>query len=230
MTKITRLHQIEITSLCNLRCKYCWYPTMPRAKMDMTEDIFKAALGMVAHFVAKGKQTELNLAGIGESTIHPQFKEFVALARERFPRIDLVIPTNGVNMTQELADHLAKYRVRVWVSLHRPEKGGIAIDMLRKSGALAGVSTDSSTAAIDWGGKIKWHTSAPQMECMWQRDGRAIVWSDGRIGSCSMDGEGTDGVLGTVWDDPDTLYTKPYSLCTGCHQKIGGKQYAATTG
>jgi hypothetical protein len=223
VTKVTRIHQIEITSRCNLNCKYCAYPTMPRKKMDMQLSTFNAALDMVEHFVKKGAQTELNLAGIGESTIHPQFAEFITLARHRLPRIDLVIPTNGVNMTDDIAAVLAENRVRTWVSLHRPEKAGLAVHILRARGILAGVSTDSSTAAINWGGQVDWPVSAPAMDCMWQRDGRAIVWSDGRIGSCSMDGEGYDGAIGTVNDDPDWLFVKPYSLCSKCHQTIGAK-------
>ena len=220
MKQVTRLHQIEITSNCNLRCKYCAHPKMPRAKMDMADEVFDRALWLVAHFVKHHAQVDVNLAGIGESTIHPKFMEFVARARKALPDIDLTMATNGVNMTDEIAACLREYRVRTWVSLHRPEKAGIAVEILKKHGVLAGVSADPSVAAVNWAGQVAWHVSAPKIACMWQRDGMAIAWADGRIGSCSLDGQGADGALGTVWDDPSTLFTKPYSLCKDCHMTI----------
>lgn len=217
MKKITQIHQVELTSRCNLRCRYCVHPTMPRPKMDMTLEIFERVLELVAGFP---DQHELNLCGIGESTLHPQFSEFIGLARERLPHIDLTMATNGVGLTEDIAQELADNRVRVWVSLHRPEKAGLAVEMLKRAGCLSGVSADPSVAAVDWAGQVNWHVSAPKMQCMWQREGMAIAWSDGRLGSCSLDGHGTDGVIGTVWDLPETLFTKPYSLCKSCHMTI----------
>lgn len=222
MKPVTQIHQVEMTSRCNLKCRYCVHGIMPRPKMDMTREVFERVLELVAHFEDAGRQHELNLAGIGESTMHPQFCEFIALARARLPRIDLTMATNGIGLTEEMAVALAAARVRVWVSLHRPEKAGIAVELLKKHGVLAGVSLDPSVAAVDWAGQIKWHVSANPIECMWQAKGLAIAWSDGRIGTCSFDGQGTDGVIGTVWDDFETLRTKPYSLCKNCHQTING--------
>jgi len=34
MIPFQQIHQIEITSRCNLRCKYCVHPHMERAKVD----------------------------------------------------------------------------------------------------------------------------------------------------------------------------------------------------
>lgn len=220
MKLVTQIHQCEITSRCNLACKYCAHPKMPRAKLDMTLEVFEKVLDRVAGYVAKGTQHELNLAGIGESTMHPQFCEFVARARERLPTIDLTMATNGVGLTEDMAQAMADARMRVWVSLHRPEKAGPAIELLKRHGVLAGVSADPSLAAVNWAGQINWHVSATPTRCMWQAEGMAIAWADGRLGTCSFDGQGADGVIGTVWDEPDTLFIKPYSLCNGCHQTI----------
>lgn len=220
MKKVTRIHQVELSSNCNLRCKYCAHPKMPRAKMDMTDEVFDRALWLAQYFVYYGAQTELNLAGIGESTIHPKFMEFVARARKALPTVDLTLATNGVNMSDEIAECLQTNRVRTWVSLHRPEKAGLAIEMLKKRGVLAGISADPSIAAVNWAGQVDWHVSAPKFDCMWQAQAMAVAFSDGRIGTCCFDGQGTDGIIGTVWDEPDTLFVKPYSLCDGCHMVI----------
>lgn len=77
---VTALHQIEITSVCNLRCKYCVHPTMSRAKAHMSMETFSSALRLVYHYKRYHGQHELNLCGIGESTVHPQFIEFLGRA------------------------------------------------------------------------------------------------------------------------------------------------------
>lgn len=223
---VTALHQIEITSRCNLRCRYCAHPKMPRAKQDMEGQIFVTALARVEWFGEHYGQRELNLAGIGESTMHHNFVEMARLARFLLTdSFKLVLATNGVAMTQELADELARLKVRVFVSLHRPEKAGPAVEMLRKAGCLAGVSADPSIAATNWAGQVDWYVSANERECPWIRQGWAIVLSDGRIATCSFDGQGTDGIIGTVQDDPSSLRVKPYSLCRSCDQQISVEGY-----
>jgi MoaA/NifB/PqqE/SkfB family radical SAM enzyme len=215
------VHQLEITSRCNLRCVYCVHPKMARAKEDMTEDTFRAALGWVRRFVDAGTQTEVNLAGIGESTMHPDFVRFVHLARELAgDRCELVLATNGLLMTDDVAQAIASARPRVFVSLHRPEKAGPAIEALRRAGLLAGVSADPSVAATDWAGQVKWHRSAAPRECMWVRGGKVMVLSDGRITTCSFDGTGKD-ILGRITDDLTAMRTQPYFLCPTCDQSLG---------
>lgn len=220
------LHQIEITSHCNLRCVYCTSPTLGRPKLHMSRSTFERALKWVVHYVKHHDQWELNLAGIGESTLHPDFVEYVRLAREAVgPSVDLVFATNGLLMTEKLADALKPYRPKVGVSLHRPEKAGPAIEILRERGMLLGAAADAATAAIDWAGQVDWHVSAPKGRlCPWIREGWAMVMADGRITTCCLDASGV-GVVGTVDDVIGSLYVKPYSLCGSCDQVIGIKGY-----
>lgn len=224
--KISSIHQIEITSRCNLRCRYCVHPKMPRDKIDMSEAIFSRAIDWAVRFVREGTQRELNLAGIGESTMHPKFIQFLEEARFRLGwGVDLTMATNGLLMTEAMAKQIAPYRPRVWVSLHRPERAGPAVEALKKAGILAGVSADPSLAAIDWAGQVQWHTShQPGMTCGWVTTGRAFVMSDGRVGTCCLDGKGDDGVLGTIFDDLTEMRLAPYSLCKTCSYKIGEPQ------
>lgn len=102
--------------------------------------------------------------------------------------------------------------------------------MLKRAGCLVGVSADPSIAATNWAGQVDWHVSASERECPWIRQGWAIVLSDGRIATCSFDGQGTDGIIGTVADDPSTPRVKPYSLCPGCDQKIGVRNWEQSAG
>lgn len=220
--KVRSLHQIEMTSECNLRCKYCVHPKMPRPKRHMADGIWRSALNWVERFVETGTQgPELNLAGIGESTMHPRFVEHVYEAREALgDERHLILATNGLLMTDELAQAIRKARPRVWVSLHRPEKGGLAVEALRRAGILAGVSTDPALASIDWAGQVDWHVSANPMTriCPWVARAQVMVMADGRVTTCCLDGSGA-GVLGTVHDDLAQMETAPYSLCETCDMR-----------
>lgn len=223
MFAIREIHQIEITSRCNLRCKYCvHYPALPRPKMDMDESTYVKALTWALAFKNRGWQHEVNLAGIGESTIHPEFVRYVHLARETLGEdFGLVFATNGVAMTDEMARELAPAKPVVFVSLHRPEKAGLAIEILKRYGLIAGVSADPSIASTNWAGQVKWHVSAPLgRPCSWVKGGKAFVFSDGRLSRCAFDASGV-GVFGSLDDDLDTLQTSPYVLCRTCDQDVG---------
>lgn len=220
MFKIRRLHQIEMTSHCNLRCRYCPSPKLGREKLHMDRETYLTALGWAGHFVAKGLQNELNLAGIGESTMHPDFIEFLALARKVVgDGCALVLATNGLLVTPELAKEMARYKPMVWVSMHRPEKAGPAIEALRAAGILNGVSADPSVASINWAGQVDWHVSAAPRNCDWIAGGRAFVLADGRVSRCCLDATGK-GVFAHVRDNLAEMRTSPWELCRTCDQNL----------
>ena len=222
MTPIRAIHQIEMTSRCNLRCRYCVHPTMPRPKIDMDEATYTRALDLASMCVSLYGQDELNLAGIGESTLHPHFVEWVHRARKAVgPDVKLVITTNGILITDEMAQALLPARPAFFVSLHRPEKAGPAVEILRRHNMLIGVSADPSIAAVDWAGQVKWHVSVQKGEpCKWVKGGWGFVMADGRISACSFDGSG-EGVIGHVNDALQDVRTKPYGLCKTCHLDVG---------
>ena len=214
------VHQIELTTRCNLRCQYCPHPHLPRPKVDMEWETFQDALKLVAHFVAQGTQTELSLTGIGESLLHPRFVEMVAAARSVLgPGRPLVVTTNGLLLTDEVCGQLAPYRPQVFVSLHRPEKAGPAVENARRHGILAGVNSSAAISAFNWAGQVAWHVSAPRIQCEYLRSGWCVVLVDGRVTTCCLDASGA-GVVGTVRDEPDTLALSPYSLCAHCHMVV----------
>jgi hypothetical protein len=221
MFRVRELHQLELSSHCNLRCRYCPSRNLPREKTYMTEDHFMKALTWVRTYKDRGWQHDVNLAGIGESTMHPEFVRFVHLAREKLGEdFGLVFATNGLLMTEELAAAIAPAKPVVFVSLHRPEKAGPAVEALKKYKLIAGVSNDPSIAASNWAGQVKWHVSAQRRDCVWVRGGKIFMFADGRVSTCAYDASGI-GVLGHIDDDLDTLQTKPYKLCVGCDQNVG---------
>jgi hypothetical protein len=224
---VVGIHQIEMTSRCNLRCKYCVHPTMGRAKQDMDDATYRQALTKVSELIARQhpgrRQRELNLAGIGESTMHPEFIRNVAWAREAVgDDVDLIIATNGLLMDDAMAQALKPMRPKVWVSMHRPEKAGPAVEALKRAGLLSGVSADPSIASVDWAGQVSWYVSTPAKgsRCPWVLRGMVFVMADGRVTRCCFDGKGDDAI-GTVWDDFTAMRTSAFSLCAGCHHDVG---------
>lgn len=222
MFRIRKLHQIEITSRCNLACKYCPSPKLGRPKVDMTEEHWQASLRWAAHFVGYG-QAELNLCGIGESTLHDRFEQWMYEARAAVgDRCRLVLTTNGVWGDMEpKVRALRLNRVDTFVSLHRPERAARVVNALREAGVLAGVSMDPATASINWAGQVDWPVTVPvERQCMWVREGRVMVMADGRVTRCCMDASGV-GVIGSIEDDLTKMETSPYILCRTCDQDVG---------
>lgn len=250
---VTSYHQFEITSRCNLRCKYCPSSTIMDGKpgrpaMDMTMETFLRALEHVKYHVGRKEQSELNLAGIGEPTLHPNLLEFLRLARLAAPGVFLNFTTNGLLFTEELAKEMNSLNAYCFVSLHAPsnalpelpkekllqltakdsgstpffEKAGRAVEIARQYGVLLGTSQDPINASISWAGQVEWAvTAAPGRECPWIRKGRVMVRADGWVTKCCYDaGNSPDSIVGHVNDPVGSLVTQPYSLCKGCEQEI----------
>lgn len=224
---IRAVHQIEMTSRCNLRCAYCPSYRLPRPKVDMPIETFSVALEIASYLHKQWGWHELNLAGIGESTLHPNFVSFVLMARQVMgPNVNLVIATNGLLMTNEMAEAIRPARPSVFVSLHRPEKANRAIIALKRAGIFAGASCDGAIESVNWAGQIDWPvtTSARGAECNWVDKGKVIVLADGRVSRCSFDASGV-GVICTLDDLRKWVFgisarpqrTSPYSLCDACH-------------
>lgn len=224
---VQSIHQIEITSHCNLRCVYCPSRNLEeirgQEKMFMERDVFARALEWAEHFEdVKGTQNELSITGIGEAIMHPDFIEYCEMARQALPDNFICLSTNGILLTNAIAKKLASMNIRLFVSLHRPEKAGKAIEIAKRHGILNGVNAAFATSSFDWAGQVEnWHVSAETTPCEYLRSGWAVVLVDGRITTCCLDAEGKDGVIGTVWDDIETgLEMKPFSLCTNCHMSV----------
>lgn len=227
---VLSFHQLELTSRCDLRCVYCTNPKLARLKTDMSWEHFQQSLDHVRYHVKNGTQTELNLAGIGESFLHPLFADMCRDAREVLgDKIMIHVTTNGIIASdrEDLIAHLAKHQIGMFVSLHRPEKAGKAIELAKKHGIFLSASSDPSLAATTWAGQVDWfHSADRNRPCPWIRSGRVMVRADGAVTTCCLDsGNNPDAVIGTVDDPVGSFYTKPYSLCASCDQQIAVQGY-----
>ncbi len=224
---VREIHQIELSSRCNLKCVYCpHHPNLPRTKEDMSEDTFRQSLDLIQHYVRQGTQTELSLTGIGEAMLHPRFVEYATRAREVVgPHRQLVITTNGLLLDEKMAAAIAPLHPLVFISLHRPEKAGPAIEIAKKYEILAGINASFATSSFDWAGSQKnWFVSAPKIPCEYLRSGWAVILVDGRVATCCLDADGSS-TIGRVTDNPETLMLKPWKSekgagCEFCHMSI----------
>lgn len=249
---ITSVHQIEVSSDCNLRCVYCPSRNLDkplelpmakgggfgRAKEHMDLATYGAALRWASHFERQGTQGELALTGIGEALLHPHITDMLDVARQALPHNLITLSTNGLTLAKrdEAAeaqlDALERNNIRVYVSLHRPERAKLAIDVLAERGLLAATNQAFATEAFDWAGALDWSVSIPEgsVVCEYLRTGWCVVLADGRISACCLDAEGASAKQTgqTVWDDPATAVTAPWtgerSSCSACHMRIPGDE------
>lgn len=214
---LREIHEIEFSSRCNLACKYCPHPKMSRAKADMTAETFHRTMMHVTHLCQAGTQGEVSLTGIGEAILHPEFVPWMHWLREVIgPRRKLVVATNGVSMTPELARELSSARAQVFVSTHRPEKAGRAVEMLKSAGCIIGINTAFVDSAMDWAGQVDWYVSMSISVCTYLQKGWGAVRQDGSVNTCCMDAESAHPV-GHVSDDVGTLETHVTPLCAECN-------------
>jgi hypothetical protein len=193
---------------------------MQRPKEHMEMDTFWAAIDWVHFFNDRGTQGEISFTGIGESTMHPCFSEMLVHTRAQFPKLPIVFSTNGLpTFTEEIAQVCKDNEVRVFISLHRPEMAGRAIELAKKYDIVDCVNAAAATAAFDWAGQVDWFVSAPNIECDYLGKGWGVVLFDGKITTCCLDSENL-GIIGDVKNKPGPIFVKPYSLCDKCHMQV----------
>lgn len=222
------IHAIELTSRCNLKCSYCPSPVLPRPKLDMDRATFDDVLGLIERFIVAGTQdAEVNVTGIGESTLHPLLPEFLRDLRGVVgDECRIFMPTNGVNVPPELVEAIAPYRPEVHVSLHTTmAKVAPAIVQLKRHGLYARTATSVVDEPISWAGQVRWPDGAKVTPCPWILGAQCIVLSDGRLSHCCLDASG-EGVFSTAYEALRALRSgfdvrmSTSKLCRTCHHSL----------
>lgn len=220
MIPIREVHELELSSLCNLACKYCPHPTLRRDKANIAWDVFELALRHVQHYVDAGTQGELSLTGIGEAILHPRFGEALYRCREVLGRDrKLTVATNGIAVVDSIARDLAAVNASVYVSLHRPEAATPAMVILARHGAAIWTNHAFVDSSIDWAGQVEWHCSASSHACGYLSYQWAVIRQNGNVDMCCQDAHDLHHI-GTVWDEPGTWAARPIPLCKSCHLKV----------
>ena len=91
---------LEFTNICNFSCKMCetGRKIYHRPKGYMSDDTYLRILNNIAP-QDKECKTALRIIGTGEPTLHPKWKEFLKMAKDR--GILLHLNTNGSRMDEE---------------------------------------------------------------------------------------------------------------------------------
>jgi organic radical activating enzyme len=218
---VVSIHQIEITSRCNLACVYCPHPSLAREKHDMSMETYRRSLYWVEYFKCKGTQNELSLTGMGEALLHPDFVEMLAMARHTLPHGKILFSTNGLLLDDAMAKAIKPYAPDVYISLHRPEKAGLAVECARRAGLTFETNAQFAYNGFDWAGQVDWANSAPEHLCQTLNKGWAVVLADGSVTQCCMDANGI-GATGHVKQDPARypLMMREFELCNKCHLQV----------
>lgn len=219
---IEQIHEIELSSHCNLACVYCPNPVLKRPKLNMAWEVYERSLEHVEFYCRRGTQQELALTGVGEALLHDRFAEAVLRAREAIgPSRMLTFSTNGILLTEKLLKEIEPADPIIFVSLHRPEAATPALELIKRVTKLRyGTNVAFVTSSLNWAGEVSWHVSHQKQECAYLRDGWAVIRADGTVGSCCWDAESVSGRLGHVDDELGSFETAPHAACKSCSLAI----------
>jgi len=221
--KITTINTIELSSKCDNSCVYCCAPVQHKYRKTGFMDwaTFGAAIDWVNHYAKKGTQQELNLMGVGESTLHPELIEMVRYAKTHLPfKQVLHISTNGNTLTPDMAQALKTAGItRMHVSGHKPRSIARALRILADANIPTNYSVDFMTRPNNWAGQVDWFESRDSYPCPWLHNGQVAIFSNGNIVRCCIDAF-EKGVLGTIDDDLTKIDVVPFELCETCHQTV----------
>lgn len=234
--KLKTITTIELSSLCNLSCKYCINRLLVKHPMRspgiMTGEIFNASLDILKKLCLNGTQQEVNLNGNGESTLDDQLIKRIKKTKEVIGNRTVTFCTNGVNMTAKLAEKLKNVGLdMISLSPHNLFHARKAAHLLADSGFTPFINFGSICASHNWAGQLEPENSIDcklKNDCKPLEEGRGYISSEGYISPCCYDYK-LIGVYAHVLDDD--IFEKevaPYSLCHMCHQRINKdlqKQY-----
>lgn len=229
MIALKTITTIELSSACNLACKYCINRLITknsdRTPGIMADAVFERSLHWLDKLCRAGTQKEVNLNGNGESTLDPSLIKRIGMVREVVGQNRRVsFCTNGVNMNSEFAQALKGSGINnVDVSPHSAYHARRAISYLIDAGHTVICTPGAIIQTHNWAGQLEpEHTVRCRLiiRCDPLIEGRGYIQSEGSVTPCCYDYRNL-GTFGHVEeDDLDQKPIAPYELCKTCHQQI----------
>ena len=214
--RIRHIHNIEITSKCNLKCMYCIHPGMDKARKEhMSFETFNKVMKICKILESQGDKQDLWLHGLGEPLLHPDFLEMCEMAREVLPTRHIHTSTNAIAMTREIGLKLKELGIGVHVSLHQANNAAKGIKAIYDLGIIEQLGCNPIEQANDWAGQIEWFKQPRKNTCGWLGNGWVYVYADGKIGACCTDGKALD-TIGHI-DEWGQVEIRQISLCKTCN-------------
>lgn len=229
MKTLQTITTIELSSICNLSCKYCisrLMQTDPARKTGiMRENVFRRSLHWLNELVRLGTQQEVNLNGNGESLLDPNLVKRVRATKDIVgENVTVMFCTNGVMMTKKIAHALKDAGIdRIDVSIHHPYHARRCAHLLQSMGMQGVINHGPTTSSHNWAGQLEPEHSVQMfysMPCHPIIEGRGYINSEGDLSPCCYDYRNL-GRFGSVFDD-DLLNRSvaPFELCLKCHQVL----------
>jgi MoaA/NifB/PqqE/SkfB family radical SAM enzyme len=90
---------IHLTDHCNLNCKGCdnFSPLSPEVFADIS--VFERDCARISE-LSSGRVNEVQLLG-GEPLLHPKVIDFMDIARRYFPKVEIILVTNGILLLKQ---------------------------------------------------------------------------------------------------------------------------------
>lgn len=231
MNLLKTITTIELSSICNLECRYCINRLLvkhpARNPGIMSDEVFEQSLKVLEVLCRRGTQKEVNMNGNGESCLDPKLCDRIRAVREIVGDRQVALSTNGLNMTPELAKNLKDSGIdRVDISPHSPFHVRRAVIMMSDAGLVGIVNMGPMIMSHNYAGQLEPENSIEvrfDLRCDPLLEGRGYIQSEGNVTPCCFDYRNL-GVFGTVFDeDLFEREIRPFELCKTCHQ--GGQVF-----
>lgn len=226
--KLQTITTIELSSICNLQCKYCinrYLQNEPNREPGIMHDgVFEKSLDWLKILVSRGTQKEVNLNGNGESTLDPDLVSRVRQTKDVMGKGTVMFCTNGKLMTKSLAHKLMDAGIdRVDLSVHSPYHARRCADLFMDIGLRSIINFGAITSSHNWAGQLPERDRVRirfDIPCHPIIEGRGYINSEGDLSPCCYDYRNL-GRFGSVFND-DLLDREvlPFELCLTCHQRL----------
>jgi radical SAM protein with 4Fe4S-binding SPASM domain len=208
---------IEVNTSCNRRCSYCPNSVFERGLISneklMDEDLFRKVIDDLAEIDFDGR---ISPHFYGEPLLHPKLTELVAYVRDRLPKAQVVIVSNGDSLNVARYEELAAAGVDSFqITEHgRAPKPGMA-ELLETYARAPGRATieytkfTEETPLHNRGGLVEPNTVSHEPRCAQPRNPLVVDWQ-GQVVLCCNDyqsevvfGNVRDQNLIDIWHSPE---------------------------
>jgi len=228
-----KLHSIELTNACNLKCGYC----------PNKEDVkYPKGFLKLSHYLKALDTLEIDSVGhciglsvCGEPLLHPEVCEYVKIARKYGNRAEL--HTNATLLTEGLFKGLVNSGLnKIEISIHTKDgyenfkKAYDVNELLGKPIEVLGqVLSCNEEKVMDWASKNSkhypvlchpthnWTSDEPHKanSCRFITGDLCCMKWDGSVVACCFDFQG-DAVIGHIDNFAEIKHEPEYALCTTC--------------
>lgn len=233
-TDIFTALDIEINSRCNLACSYCPVSMYDRGDQYMPEALFRKIIDDVASFPFP-YEGRISPHFYNDPLTDDRLPRLMAYARERLPKSEIIIHTNGIALTQQMFRELVEAGITgLLITRHMRYFPKPVIDLLSSEPDAKRYITLQrldNVGIFERGGEKPVHTKRTTGSCYYVSDEIAIDYRGYVV--CTNDffvrdafGNVNERSLGDIWWDPAFVQTRERlrsgDLCLGhCLECLG---------